>query len=156
VSLGELLAVVRGDSPGASWGVWATTFERVESELHWGTVGWADTTFYRDVQDVSRPSRRPAEARAVVELKHGLAMLDWERVASAADVLVSRVCGGPVVDAAATLLDAAVVAYLRVGRPTAARNAFNLLAPLAGRDPDHLRSRLLATLILEGEAADAP
>jgi spermidine synthase len=154
--LGELLAVLRDRAPVESWAAWTTTFERVASELHWGTVGWADTTFFRDVQDFIDGSDAPPEARAVVELRHGLVLLDWARVASAADVLVSRVSAGQSWLPAATLLDASVIAYLRVGRPTAARNAFNLLAPLAGRDPDHLRSRLLATLILEGEAADAP
>jgi hypothetical protein len=50
-----------------------------------------------------------------------------------------------------TLLDAAVVAYLRVARPTAARNALDLLGPLSGREPGHLRNRLLDALIAEAE-----
>ncbi|HUF76765.1 MAG TPA: hypothetical protein VMM35_10835, partial [Longimicrobiales bacterium] len=156
VRLGELLAVVRGDSPGAPWAAWATEFERVESELHWGTVGWADSTFYREAHAFLDRADAPAEARAVVDLKHGLAVLDWERVASAADVLIPRVALGQSWMPTAALLDAAVVAYLRVGRPTAARNALNRLGPGSGRGAAHLRNRLLDALIAAAEREIVP
>jgi hypothetical protein len=49
------------------------------------------------------------------------------------------------------LLDVAVLAYLDVGRPTGARNAYSRLVPRIGRPPWHLRNRLLDALITRAE-----
>lgn len=149
VALEQLLQIVRGDGRPAIWGAWTTLFERVESELHWGTVGWADTAFYGEVHEFLDRVDAPREARAAVDLKHGLALLDWERVASAADVLVARVAAGEAWVPPATLLDASVVAYLRVGRPTAARNALDMLSRTSGYGADNLRLWLLDALVAE-------
>jgi predicted membrane-bound spermidine synthase len=146
------LALTRAETPMATWDGWAAAFDRSEADLHWGTTGWTDTTFYREVYDFLDRTSAPDVARAGVDLKHGLALLEWERVAAAADLLVTRVAvGEPWVDAG-TLLDAAVIAYLRVGRPTAARNALDQLGPRTGRQPGHLRDRLLEALVARAEA----
>ncbi len=49
----------------------------------------------------------------------------------------------------------AVIAYLRTGRPNAARNAINQLGPRTGRAPSNLRNRLLSSLVSEAERAAA-
>jgi hypothetical protein len=147
--------MARGNVPPASWEQWATGFELAEADLHWGTVGWIDRAFYTEVYDFLDRAGAPAEARATVDLKHGLGILEWGRVAAAADLLVSRVSAGQGWAQPSTLLDASVVAYLRVGRPTGARNALNLLGPRSGRGADHLRNRLLDALVSEAEAEAA-
>ena len=151
VGLQAFLASSRERAQPASWAQWAATCERVAAELHWGTVGWADTTFYRTVYDFLERTTAPTAVRAAVDLRHGLALFDWERAAGAADQLVSRIGAGERWVLPSTLLDAAVVAYLRMGRPTAARNALDLLGPLSSREPGHLRNRLLDALIAEAE-----
>jgi hypothetical protein len=98
----------------------------------------------------------PPEARAVVDLGHALSLRDWERVASAADQLVPRVAAREAWVPPATLLDAAVLSYLRIGRPTAARNALNVLIPRTAREPWNLRNRLLGALVEEAERAVRP
>jgi predicted membrane-bound spermidine synthase len=155
VGLQGFLAISRENGPPASWEQWAMGFESVEADLHWGTVGWVDADFYSEVYGFLDRAGAPAEARAAVDLKHGLGLLEWERAARAADLLVSRVAGGERWVPPSTLLDVAVVAYLRVGRPTGARNALNLLGPRSGRSADHLRNRLLDALISEAEAEAA-
>jgi spermidine synthase len=155
VGLQEFLTMARGNVPPASWEQWATGFELAEADLHWGTVGWIDRAFYTEVYDFLDRAGAPAEARATVDLKHGLGILEWGRVAAAADLLVSRVSAGQGWAQPSTLLDASVVAYLRVGRPTGARNALNLLGPRSGRGADHLRNRLLDALVSEAEAEAA-
>jgi hypothetical protein len=139
--------------PVTSWQIWATVFAMTEAIIHWGTIGWVDTTFYREVYDFLDQAAAPAPARAAVDLWHGLSRLEWDRVAAAADVLVSRVAVGEAWMDPASLLDAAVLAYVRTGRPGAARLALDALEPRSARAPGNLRDRLLHALVAEAEAA---
>jgi hypothetical protein len=123
-----------------------------EANIHWGTIGWVDTTFYREVYDFLDRTDAPPPARATVDLMHGLSMLEWDRVASAADLLVSRVAVGEAWVDPGTLLDAAVLAYVRTGQPEAARDALDALGSQTGRAPGNLRDRLLNALVTEAEA----
>jgi spermidine synthase len=153
LGLQGFLSVTRGDAPLIPWDRWAGDFDQTESNLHRGTIGWADSTFYDVAYGFLDRADPPAEARAVVDLKHGLNLLDWQRVATSADLLVPRVAQAEVWIDAATLLDAAVFAYVRVGRPQAARNALQSLSPRTGRRPGNLRDRLLEALVAQAEAA---
>jgi hypothetical protein len=147
--LQAFLQIVRGSDPPASWAQWATVFEGVEAELHWGAVGWVDEAFYAEVYDYLERTNAPPLARAAVDFKHALALFDWPRATAAADQLVTRVSARERWMLPSTLLDGSVIAYIQAGRPTAALNALNLLGPLSGRAPDHLRNRLLAALVAE-------
>jgi hypothetical protein len=151
VDLQTFLESTTVDEPTGAWPQWTRRFAGAESSLHWGTVGWVDTTFYRTVFDFLDRTDAPPEVRAVVDLRHALSLLDWPRAAAAADVLVGRVTGGEGWESASVLLDVAVLAYLRTGRPTAARNALDRLVPLLGRPEWHLRTRLLEALVAEAE-----
>jgi hypothetical protein len=126
-----------------------------EANIHWGTIGWVDTTFYREVYDFLDRTEAPPAARATVDLMHGLSRLEWDRVAAAADVLVSRVAVGEAWVDPGTLLDAAVLAYVRTGRPDAARDALDTLGPRSTRAPGNLRDRLLDAFVTEAENAAA-
>jgi predicted membrane-bound spermidine synthase len=150
------LALTGQDQQIASWEQWASDFGVVESALHWGTVGWADSTFFRTVYDFMDRADAPAEARAAVDLRHALNLLDWEAAAAAADVLVGRVQAGQRWEAPDILLDVAVLAYLRTGRPLAARNAYARLTPRLGRPDWDLRNQLLDALITEAEPSTPP
>jgi spermidine synthase len=152
VAMQSFLVRTRRAEPVASWQTWATAFGMTEANIHWGTIGWVDTTFYREVYDFLDRTDAPPPARATVDLMHGLSMLEWDRVASAADLLVSRVAVGEAWVDPGTLLDAAVLAYVRTGRPEAARDALDALGSQTGRAPGNLRDRLLNALVTEAEA----
>jgi predicted membrane-bound spermidine synthase len=149
--LGSFLALVRASAVTTPWDSWSATFDRVESSLHWGTIGWVDTTFYREVDEFLERAGAPEPARAAVELKRGLSLLQWDRVATSADMLAPRVAFGERWVDPGTLLDAAVVAHLRTGRPAAARQALDMLRPRTGRAPGNLRDRLLDAMVSEAE-----
>lgn len=138
-----------------SWETWALGFLRAENALHWGTSGWVDPTLYRNVLAFLDRGDAPAEARAAVDLLHAYALADWPRVAAAADQLVARVAAGGRWSTPDLLLDLAVLAYLETGRPTAARNALEALAPLTRRAEWNLRNRLLRSLVEDAERAAA-
>jgi hypothetical protein len=135
------------------WDTWAYGFIRAENALHWGTTGWVDPTFYRNVYDFLERGDAPPEARAAVDLMHGYALGDWPRVAEAADELVDRVALGGRWVPADLLMDVAVLAYLEAGRPAAALSAIERLAPLTPRGVDNLRTRLLRALAEEAAGA---
>ncbi len=149
------LELSSNEEPQVSWEGWAADFSRAEAELHWGTTGWLDMTFYRAVNGFLDDADPPPEALAAVDLAHGFSLRDWERVARSADRLIERVAGGERWTEPSVLLDMAVVAYLRTGQPTAARHAVESLVPRTGRSSGHLRNRLLDALVAEAEAAAA-
>jgi predicted membrane-bound spermidine synthase len=153
VGMQSFLVRTRQADPAASWQTWATAFAMTEADIHWGTIGWVDSTFYREVYDFLDRTDAPPAARATVDLMHGLSRLEWDRVASAADVLVFRVAVGEAWVDPGLLLDAAVLAYVRTGRPEAARDALDALEPRAARAPGNLRDRLLHALVTESETA---
>ncbi len=136
-----------------SWQNFSATFERVERELNWGTTGWATPLLYDPVFEFLDRVEAPEEPRAAINLHYGLATFDWERVAAASDILVGRVSAGERWVRPTVLLDAAVVAYLKVGRPLAARTALQLLGPKSGREASNLRNRLLSAMVQDALAA---
>jgi hypothetical protein len=135
-----------GQAP-SGWLAWAQRFERVERDLHWGTAGWVDTTFYDAVYRYLDRTDPPPEARAAVDLMHGLGVGDLGRAAAAADVLVPAWREGQFWVDATVLLDVAVLSYARTGRNADARAAYRELAPDVGRTAGNLRDRLLLALI---------
>jgi hypothetical protein len=152
-ALQTFLVRTRQADPVASWQAWATAFAITEADIHWGTIGWVDTTFYGEVYDFLDRTGAPAAARATVDLMHGLSRLEWDRVASAADVLMLRVAVGEAWVDPGLLLDAAVLAYLRTDRAEAARDALDTLGPRSARAPGNLRDRLLHALVTDAETA---
>jgi predicted membrane-bound spermidine synthase len=153
VGLQAFLVSMQVDDPPPSWAEWAFQFERAEEAVHWGTLGWAHAGFYDEVYAFLERAAAPPPARAAVDFRHGLTLLDWERTAEAADRLIARAAAGERWVDPSTLLDGAVLAYVRTGRPNAARAALSLLVPRTGRPPEHLRHRLLDALVAEADAA---
>jgi spermidine synthase len=153
INVRNFLLEVRELPPRRGWATFVSAFERVERELNWGTTGWANEALYRLVFDFLDQYDAPDQYRAVVDFHYGLATFDWEAAAAAADILVTRVSGGERLVQPTVLLDGAVVAYLKSGRPLAAETAMQLLSPLSRREIGNLRSRLLEALIAEALAA---
>ena len=149
IHLQTFLLLSQGDTQLGSWETWAQGFSKAATELHWGTVGWTDEAFYRTVRSFLDRAGAPFEARAVVDLHQAVGELDWAEAAAAADALVSPVADGERWMQSATLLDAAVLAYLHTDRPADARHTLEALVPVTARAPGHLRHRVLAALIEE-------
>jgi hypothetical protein len=153
VQLETFLGLSAEDAQRGSWEGWAAAFDRAEAALHWGTNGWADSTFYAAAYAFLDRADAPPEPRATVDLRYGLSTLDWDLAAAAADRLVGRVAAGERWMVPQTLLDVAVLAYLETGRPIAARSALEALAPRTGRAAGDLRNRLLGSLVARAEEA---
>jgi spermidine synthase len=153
VHLQTFLLLTRGDQQLGAWDTWGQGFSKAATELHWGTTGWTDEAFYGTVRTFLDRAGAPPEARAVVDLHEAVATFDWPRAALAADLLVEPVAIGGRWMQPATLLDAAVLAYLLTGRLDAARGALDALIPATTRAPGHMRHRVLEALVREAQAA---
>ncbi len=153
--LSSFLELTSADAPPDAWPFWASAFDRAEVALHFGTFGWVHESFYRTVYDYLDRVGAPPEARAAVEFRHAVSLGDLPRAAAAADRLVRPVSTGVPWVSPWTLMDGAIVAYVGVGRASAARNAFNALSPRTQRRAGDLRDRLLLALIEAAEAGGA-
>ena len=153
MALGELLGS-SADPPASreEWMGWAELFREVEADLHRGTAGWVDTTFYARIFRTLEAGDPPPEARAVVELIHGAASWEWPKAASAARLLLGAGAAEGRWIPPALLLDVAVAAHLATGERNEARRVYRMLAPLSDRPPGDLRNRLLDRLVTRAEA----
>src|SRR5690606_21626628 len=154
--LQTFLLLTSGDSLVGSWETWATGFSKAATDLHWGTTGWNDTIFYGAVDRFLERAEAPPEAAAAVAFHRALGTFDWVGAAAAADLLVPLVAGGGGWIPPGLLLDGSIVAYLKVGRPDAARAAYSRILPRAARDALDLRVRLLDARVAQAEAAGRP
>jgi hypothetical protein len=150
--LRDFLASCPVGSPPTDWHRWTRSFSLTERDLHWRTSGWVDTTFYKEAESCVSEEGGPPQARAAVAFMHGVGSWDFLEAAAAADVLLEPVEEGQVWIPAADLLDGAVLAYLKVGRPADARRAFDLLAGRSGRPRGDARDALLDALIRKAGA----
>ena len=130
--LRTFLAATDRAEPLRSWTAWTRSFARAESDLHWGTTGFVVDEFYERVDRFLTRVETPPEVDAAVSLLRSFALRDaW----LPADLL----------------LEVSVVAYLRDGDATAARTAFDLLAPRTGLPPSHFRLRVIDAWIARAE-----
>lgn len=149
IHLRDFLSETRTAETPASWLRFARDFVRAEGAYHWGTTGWAGDDFYASVYGFTARTDAPPAVRAAVDLMHGVSTWDWELAASAADLLLATVDGGRSSVTPQLLLDAAVITYLKAGRPDAARDALLRLREHTVRADGDLRNRLLEALIEE-------
>lgn len=131
------------ERPPADWRAWIREVVPVEMDLHRGTSGWADSTFYGRLERYLERWDAPPPARASVQLLHGAAAWNPAEIADAAGVLLEEVLEGRMWLPPALVLDAGVPALLRTGRADDARTLYRILAPATGRGPGDMRLRLL-------------
>ena len=154
--LRDYYAETSGVRPPEDWKAWTARFAQVEADLHAGTAGWVDTTFYSATLRYLDAAGAPTRARAAVGVLHGIGAWDFEEAAQDAELLLPLASQGDHWLAPDVLSDAAVVADLELGRPERARATLEALAPLTGRAPGDLRQRLLEGWIREGGGPRRP
>jgi spermidine synthase len=138
-----------------AWAKWVEAFVVTERVIHSGTAGFADSVFYADVRAQLTGAHTPPEVRAVVDFMEGLAAWRFERTADAVETVVGGVLAGHESGRAGvtssldvgTVLDGAVVALLKTGRPERAREILDRLAPLSERSAGDFRLALLSAHI---------
>lgn len=150
--LARLRASLNAPEPPTDWLHWLQDVVAVEHDLHGGTAGVADEAFYARVESFAARHAAPAAVNAAVSFLHGLAAWDFPRVLAASEPLLEAADRGTHWLPPDLLLDGTVTAHLATGDRTAARAAYDRLAPRVARSPDNLRRRLMEAY-LNGAAA---
>lgn len=141
---------LRSGEPPTSWGAWTPAFGMVTTELHAGTWGWADSTFFGEVEGFLDRARAPVEARAVVAFRKALAEGDLAAAAVPSGILLEAARQGQFWLPYEDLLDGIVTSRLAIGDAAGARAAWDLLRGRSVRRPDN--ARMLSLYARLGEA----
>jgi spermidine synthase len=136
--------IASGRSP-TDWWAWVQEVRRAEEDLHAGTAGVYDASFFSSLLMYARTQKAPHEAVAALEFLRGLASWDFEAVAAASPVLESTLRAGRGWISADLLRDGTVVAHMVTGDVAGARTRMARLSPLGdSRDAAYrFRSDLL-------------
>jgi hypothetical protein len=131
------------------WHLWVNAVREAEEARAGGSTGVADTAFFGAVEHALARHSPPPQARAAVELLHGLAAQDFARIARASPPLIEAARRGDDWLPPDLVRDAAVVAGLRTGDVRGARAAMVTLAPRSERGRNDVRNQLLAAWVAE-------
>ena len=134
--------------PPPQWRRWVSLLYEVNRDLHAGSPGALDTSFFRRVDAFVNRVNAPAPVRQSVDFVRAVDAWDFPMVQAAGDQLIRKMRKGEWWLPPGYLRDATVVAHLKNGDPLGARAAFTAMMPLVGRDAvGDLRSRLLSAHI---------
>jgi hypothetical protein len=138
----------------ADWRSWVQDVVSTESDLHAGTAGVADERFYRAIFTFLDRTHPPREARASVELLHGMAAWDWSQVDGAGEVLLRAMEQRRLWLDPQFLREVTVVGKLRRGDVPGAASAIRRFSAASNQRPT-FRDHLLANIVLSAEQARA-
>jgi hypothetical protein len=128
---------------------------QAERDLHDGTAGVADDTFYRSLFEYLRVAKAPSQSMAAVQFAHALAIWDFPAASAAGDTLMKAVDTGALWVPTEFLRDGLVIAKLRRGDPLGARTVYNTLTPFYPASIPQLRSLLVESFLRRAEEASS-
>jgi predicted membrane-bound spermidine synthase len=144
---GVLRQSLAGSRDPVDWKSWTQAIALMDSEIHGGTAGVADTAFYSAVERFLRRTSPPPEARASIAFLRALSGWDFEGAARASEPLIAAARRGDLWVDPDVLRDGSTTACVMLGDTAGARAAFVALAPYARRAAEDVRTRLLESLL---------
>ncbi|MEA3245418.1 MAG: spermidine synthase [Gemmatimonadota bacterium] len=139
--------------PPSDWAEFMTAAMAVENDLHAGTMGWADESFYRTLSQFAKSRGAPSDVQAAIAFMHGVSAYNWLEAANQVDSLLRAFDNGLRWIDPDTFRDGAVVALLKTGQGDRARTVFNRMAEHVGRKNDDVRVRMLGAAVAAAIAA---
>jgi hypothetical protein len=147
--------VASGREP-SDWSEFMGQVFQAEADIHAGTMGWADESFYQPVLRFMRTHGAPPDAIAALTFVHGVSSYNWLEATSQVDALLAAYDGGVRWLDADEFRDGAVVALLKTAQFEKARTIFNRMAEHAHRKADDVRVRILGGAVGKAVASIAP
>ena len=141
-------------TPPPDWHRWVALLFEGDRDVHDGSPGSLDTTFYRPIDGFLNRVGAPPGVRQSVEFLKAADGWDFEAVQRVGDELIRKAKGGEVWIPVDYLRDATVSAHLRNGDLDGAKSAFTAMLPMVSHDAvADLRTRLLRAHIYSGDFA---
>jgi hypothetical protein len=137
-------ALIAARTPPPDWHRWVALLFPVDRDVHGGSPGSLDTTFYRPIDGFLDRVGAPPDVRQSVQFLKAADGWDFEAVQRIGDGLIRKAKAGEVWIPVDYLRDATVTAHLKSGDVAGARAALAALLPLVSRDAgSDLRTHLL-------------
>ncbi|MFL5483199.1 MAG: fused MFS/spermidine synthase [Gemmatimonadaceae bacterium] len=135
--------------PPPHWHRWVSLLYEVNRDVHAGSPGSIDSSFFRRVDAFINRVNAPAGVRQSVDFVRAVDGWDFPMVQAAGDQLIKKMRKADWWVPPGYLRDATVVAHLKNDDAVGAKAAFEAMLPLVGRDAvGDLRTRLLRAHIV--------
>ena len=142
-------ALISSNAQPGDWHHWVTYLYQVDRDVHLGSPGSIDPTFYQPILRFLDRTNAPAAVKESVDFLEGADKWDFAVVQRLGDDLIKRQQNGERWLPADYLRDATAVAHLKNGDPTGATAVFRALRPFMPDDAvTRFRTRLLSAYIL--------
>jgi spermidine synthase len=133
----------QGSRPPGDWRAWMRDVVTADAELHSGTAGVVDTTFFRTIRAYATRARAPQEVRSSLDFLHGIGAWNWPEAATAAKALMMS--ENPNVWIPPDLLrNGATTAFMMIGDTSSAKAVLRLYRQYG---ENRLGERILAALL---------
>ncbi len=142
-----------GHAP-VDWAQFLTLVNEVDKDIHGGTMGWADDSFYLPLMQFLKAQNAPADAQAAVKFLRAVSSYNWIEAAAQSDPVLFAIENSLNWIDPDTFRDAAVVSLLKTGQYVKARTMFNRLGEYTERKIDDVRVRMLGAAVAAVTVAD--
>ncbi|MDQ8165561.1 MAG: spermidine synthase [Gemmatimonadota bacterium] len=145
---------MRADHAPVDWPQFLELVSAVDGDIHGGTMGWADDSFYQPVMQFLKAQNAPADAQAAVKFLRAVSSYNWIEAAANVDPILFAIENKLNWVDPDTFRDAAVVSLLKTGQYVKARTVFNRLGEYTERKVDDVRVRILGAAVAAVTIAD--
>jgi spermidine synthase len=146
-----------GQKP-VDWPEFMTLVRTVDDDIHQGTMGWADESFYGPVLQFAQAQGAPSDMIAAIKFLRALSSYNWLEAANQIDPLFFAIENKLNWVQPDTFRDGAVVSLMKTGQFAKARTMFNNMGQYTDRPINDLRTRMLGAAVaatVRGASADS-
>ncbi len=147
--LDQLERMAASNRAPADWHAWMQAVVQSDEDLHEGTSGVIDSTFFEQQRQFAARTGAPAEARSALDFLQGIGGWDWPRAVIASKALVASTDTVPWIPDV-LLRNGAAVAEIKVGDYEGAKGVLREFAKRT--DEDSFRDRLIGSYLLYADS----
>jgi hypothetical protein len=129
------------------WPEFMTLVRNVDDDIHQGTMGWADESFYAPVLKFVTEQKAPPDMIAAIKFLRAVSSYNWIEASNQIDPILFAIENKLNWILPDTFRDAAVVSLLKTGQFVKARTLFNNMGAYTDRKVDDLRVRMLGAAV---------
>jgi hypothetical protein len=124
-----------------------TLVRNVDDDIHQGTMGWADESFYSPVLQFANAQGAPSDMIAAIKFLRAVSTFNWIEAAAQVDPILFAIENKLNWITPDTFRDGAVVSLIKTGQFVKARTLFNNMGAYTDRKIDDLRVRMLGAAV---------